>query len=137
MVDIVVTAANVQSGANSESVPGKAGAAVTAGQVVYRDPDTLKFLPADANAAGASARAAFGVALNSAGNNQPLFVQTKGDITIGAVLVPNTIYLLSDTAGGIKPAADQDPGDYPTIIGIAISASVLRLAMVSSPTVVA
>ena len=126
MVDLVITAANVVSGAGAHVAHEAAGATITAGQMVYRDPtDGQKCKLADNNAATAAVRAPKGIALNGAANNQPLAVHEKGPITIGATLVPGTTYFLSDTPGGICAAADLATGEYPTIIGIAISTTVL------------
>jgi hypothetical protein len=38
-------------------------------------------------------------------------------------------YYLSATPGGICPVADLGSGDYPTIVGIAVSASVLDVLL--------
>jgi hypothetical protein len=46
-------------------------------------------------------------------------VQTGGQITIGATVTAGTVYYLSGTAGGIRPAADNTTGDYPQVIGMA------------------
>ena len=54
---------------------------------------------------------------------QPMLV----DITLGEVLTAGVAYYLSDTAGGICPVADLGAGEYPCLIGIANSTTVLRL----------
>jgi len=126
MADLNITTANVLSGAGAGISHRTAGALVTAGQIVYRDPaDGMKCKLADNNSATPAVRAPKGIALNGAANGQPLALHEKGPITIGAVLAPGTVYYLSDTPGGICPVADLAAGEYVTIIGIAISASVL------------
>lgn len=128
MSDLAITAALVVAGANAEIVHGKvAGEAVTAGQEVYLSSTTHKWMKADSNAAGAEARQPKGVALNGAALNQPLAVQTDGDITIGAALTAGLAYYLSDTPGGICPVADVGSGEYVCLVGLAKSASVLAI----------
>lgn len=125
MADLVITAASVIAGLGATITHGEAGATITAGQIIFRDPADRLHKLADNNAAGAAVRAPKGIALNGAANGQPLAVHEKGPITIGAVLTPGVAYYLSDTPGGICPVADLASGEYPTIIGIAKSASVL------------
>ncbi len=126
MADITITATSVAAGANAVTAPGIAGAAITAGQVVYLDSSDNRLKLADANSATAVARSPYGIALNGAASGQPVTVLTKGKITIGATITAGTAYYLSNTAGGICPVADvTGTGTYPTIIGIANSTSVL------------
>lgn len=125
MADLSITAANVAVTGGSESVAGTAGAAITAGQVLYRDASDGTYKLADADSATVAARSPAGIALNSAAAGQPVRVHIRGPVTIGATIAGGTAYFLSATAGGICPAADLAAGDYPTIVGIARSASVL------------
>lgn len=127
MTDISITAANVVAGADANVAHGTAGETITAGQVVYRDDATSKYLKADADSATADARRAVGVALNGASLNQPLTVQRSGDITIGGTLTAGVGYYLSGAAGGICPVADVGVGEYVCLLGLAKSASVLAL----------
>ena len=55
-------------------------------------------------------------------------MQTGGKITIGATVVPGTMYGISATAGGICPMADLTTGNYVTPLGLAISTTVLDMA---------
>jgi hypothetical protein len=126
MSDISITAANVVA-ISDDIAHGTAGATITAGQVVYKDPVTGKYLLADNNSATVAARTPGGVALHGASLNQPLAVQKSGDITIGGTLTAGVAVYLSGTPGGICPVADLTTGMYPTILGIAESATVLRL----------
>lgn len=125
MADITITPTNVVAGGSSVTVDGTAGAAITAGQVVYRDAATGRYLLADCDSGTAAARSPVGIALNGAAIGQPVEVLTRGAVTIGATLTAGVAYYLSGTAGGICPVADLTTGDYPTILGIATSASVL------------
>jgi hypothetical protein len=132
MADLVITAANVVVGAGAKTEHGTAGATVTAGQPVYEDATTGRFLLADNNSATVRARTPKGLALNGAANGQPLAIVTEGPVTIGATLTAGVAYYLSDTPGGIGPVADLASGEYPTIIGIAASTSVLNVNIQSS-----
>jgi hypothetical protein len=126
MADLSITAANVVPGSDAVRESGTAGATVTAGQLVYLDTSDMKFKLADSNGASAL-RVPNGIALNGASNGQPLSIQKGGDITIGATLTAGVAYYLSDTPGGICPVADLGSGEYPCIVGIAKSASVLSV----------
>ena len=129
MADLSITAANVVAGANSVAKTGTAGEAVTAGQPVYQSSTTKKGMKADSNSGTAEARRAKGIALNGAALNQPLFIHTSGDFTIGATLTAGTAYYLSDTPGGICPLADVGGGEAVCMVGIAKSTSVLAVAI--------
>jgi hypothetical protein len=132
MVDLVVTAASVLPGTNASLDTGTAGEAIAAGKAVYKNSTTKKWMLADSNSATVEARTADGIALNAAALNQPVSVQKGGDITVGATLVANTDYWLSDTPGGICPQADVGTGEYGQVIGVAISTSVLRLSLLAT-----
>lgn len=127
MVDLVITAANVQRGTNAVTTTGTAGAAVTAGQCVYFDKITKRYLLADSNSATVAARRATAIALHAASAGQPLTVQTSGDLTLGATMVAGTSYYLSDTPGGICPVADVGTGEWVNVIGVAKSTTAIQL----------
>lgn len=124
MTDISITAANVVAGPDAVTALGLAGATITAGQWCYLDPTTNRWLLSDNNSATVAARITTGVALNSASNGQPLKVQTSGSITMGGTLTPGVAYYLSSNPGGMCPVADLTTGMYPSVLGIAQSASV-------------
>ena len=129
MADLTITAANVVAGTDASIEHGKAGETITAGQAVYKDAATGKYLKADSNSATAGAKSPRGVALNGAAANQPLAIARSGLVTIGATLTAGTAYYLSDTAGGICPVADVGSGENVVLIGLATSASVLNIAI--------
>ena len=130
MTDIAITATNVVIGENAEIEYGFAAAAITAGQVVYKNASG-KYDLADTDSATALVRMPRGIALNGAAAGQAVAVQKSGDITIGATLTPGVFYYLSGTPGGICPVADVASGDYPAIIGSAKSASLLTIKIVA------
>jgi hypothetical protein len=129
MADLSITAASVVAGSGARVAHGTAGATITAGQAVYRDASTGKYLLADNDSATAGATEPVGIALNGAASGQPLAVLTKGPVTIGATLTAGTDYWLSSTAGGICPRADLGAGDTAVLIGTASSATVLDVAI--------
>lgn len=128
MADLIITAASVLAGAGANVKHGTAGAAITAGQVVYREAATATYKLAD-NDAATALHSAVGIALHASLSGQPLAVLSDGPITIGAALTAGTAYYLSSTPGAICPAADLGIGDEPVLIGLATSASVLSVAI--------
>ena len=132
MADLSITAANVVAGADSQTENGYAGATITQGQVVYLDTADNRYKLADSNGASALIRTPRGIALNGGASGQPLAVLLRGDITIGATVTAGVAYYLSDTPGGICPVADVGSGEYPCVVGIAKSASVLSVQITPS-----
>lgn len=134
MADLVITAANVVAGTGVQTERINAGAALTAGQVVYKDAgDSNKAKLTDADSATVAAREADGIVLNNSASGQPVVIarlDSGGLLTIGATVTPGVAYYASDTAGGICPFADLESGDWPTIIGIGYSATQIRLCKV-------
>lgn len=132
MADITITATSVVLvGGPTDGLT--AGAAVTAGQVVYKEAATGLAKLADCDSATAEARIPYGIALHAASVNQPLKVARPGAvINMGATLTAGTEYWLSGTAGGICPAADKASGDRSVLIGIATSAANMRYLGVDS-----
>jgi hypothetical protein len=86
MADLVITAANVLPGSSAVIKEGTAGAAITAGQVVYADSATNTYKLADCNSATAAVRSPKGIALHAAASGQPIAILTSGLITIGATV---------------------------------------------------
>jgi hypothetical protein len=128
MADIVITATSVVAGANAQTDSGTCGATITAGQAVYKDSTTKKWLLADSNGT-AEARQAKGIALNGGAINQPVKVQTGGDITIGATITAGVALYLSDTPGGICPVADVGAGEYVCLMGVAKTTTVFTIGI--------
>lgn len=132
MADVAVTAASCVAGTAARISHGIAGATITAGQVVYLDSATSKYGLADSNSATAGVRVPVGISLNGAAASQPLAVLTSGPVTIGGTLVAGTTYALSETPGGLQPVADLASGEYPSIIGMATSTTVLSVKIQSA-----
>lgn len=127
MADLTITAANVKQGTNANVAYGTAGVSITAGQSIYLDASTGKYVLTDSD--GTGTRQADGIALHAAAADQPIALQKGGDITIGATLSAGTFYVASDTAGGIMPQADLGVGMDVILLGIAKTSSVMALAI--------
>lgn len=129
MADLSITATQVLPGATGNIGIYTAGAAITAGQVVYISSGSTVAL-ADADLSSAAA-AAIGIAVCGAATGQKVAVQTTGDVTLGAGAAPavGTVYIASDTAGGIRPVADVDAEDWITILGVGKTGNILSLGI--------
>src|SRR5688572_10498061 len=97
MTDISITAANVIAQSNAEIVYGKAGATITAGQMVYQAASDKKWKLADADSATQEIQETGGMALNGAADGQPVANCKGGDVALGAVLTAGARYYLSST----------------------------------------
>jgi len=137
MADLTITAANVVRGSNAKIETGTFGATITAGQAVYRDAADGEYKLSDTDSVTAAVRGVRGIALNSGSDGQPGTIIRSGDLTIGATLTAGVAYYLSGTPGGICPVADVAAGDYPVVIGIASSTTVLKVDIVESGVVLA
>jgi hypothetical protein len=125
MADLSITAANVVAAAGSKRATGTAGAAITAGQIVYLDATDSKYKLFDADMAGVGNIRKVFMALNGAANNQPLTVLASGEVTINAVMTAGTTYYGSPNAGGVAPVADLLAGDNVIVLGVAKTTTVL------------
>ena len=116
MADYSVTAADVLASASAKRVTGTAGATITAGQAVYRDPSDGEWKLADADtasAAGIGTQGNNGIALNGAADGQPIEVcLSDPDFTPGFTMVVGTTVVISGTAGGLAPDSDLAASDY-------------------------
>lgn len=132
MADLSITTGNVVVAGSAQTTVGTAGATITAGQVVYQDAADGKYKLADCDSATAAVRSPVGIALNGAADGQPLSIIQRGPVTIGATMTAGTAYYLSATAGGIAPVGDLTTGDYPVIVGVATSATVLKVDFIET-----
>jgi hypothetical protein len=126
MADLTITAANVTTGSRTTRIQVvESGEAVTQGQPIYLDPATSTYLKADANVDDKIA--VEGIVITPGGIGGFPTIATSGLVNLGTTLVPGTIYVLSDTAGGIMPAADLSVGDNVVILGAATTTALLNL----------
>jgi hypothetical protein len=139
MADITLTPANVvATNPQTGKASGTSGAAILAGQPIFADPaDNYRLKPAQANSANPShVPNLVGVALDSApGQNQPVTYATEGDVTYGCGLTQGQVYVVSAAAaGGIAPYADLGTGSFVGVLGVATSASVLKVDPIPTST---
>lgn len=131
MSAISITPGSVTPGSNAViDKDHNAGATITAGQAVYLDSATNKYLLSDADAAGKGV--VDGIALNGASDGQPIAVQTGGTINIGATVAVGTSYVLGTTAGAINPNADATSTWVKVHIGVATTTSAIALKIQNS-----
>ena len=139
MADISITAANVlPSAAAIINRNFLAGATITAGQPVYLDSTTSTWKPIDSNAASTGNELATtkGIALNSAASGQIIDVCVKDtDFTPGGTLTNGATVYTSVTSGGITHDVPTT-GAYPTVLGVAKSATKMNLNPISSGAII-
>ena len=122
--DLSITSTSVTPGANAVKRHAIAGAAITAGKVVYKSSTDGKLYLADCDSGTAAVRDAVGIAIvTGAIGSEITYVIEDDDLTIGATVANGTVYVLSATAGGIAPAADLTTAWYPTIIAVGKSST--------------
>ena len=132
MADVTVTPANVLASASAKTRDGIAGATILAGQVVYLDTTTSTYKLADSNGASPLYKVA-GIALHGASSGQPIkIVIEDSDFTPGFTTAIGTIYMCSETAGGIQPSADITTGEFPCVlmVGKSTTKAVMKIIQV-------
>lgn len=134
MTDLSPVAASVVWDGKKET--GRAGATVARGQLVYKDTtdnNDLKLADADVLASSIVE----GVALNDAGDGQPLeYGYGEGTLTVGGTGVSvGATYALSTSAGGIAPESDLSTGDYMSFVGIGATTSTIKCNFFNSQVV--
>lgn len=127
MADLSVTAASCVPVAGALIGYGTSGGTLAAGKAIYLEASSNTWKLADNNSGTAEVRQATAIALTGSSAGQPVAYQTSGDLTLGATMTAGVAYYLSDTAGGICPVADLASGEYPCLIGIASSTTVIKL----------
>lgn len=131
MADVSVTAASVVKTSTTTILEGTAGATITAGQPLYKDSaDSYKLKLADADVLASSV--CVGLSLHGASSGQPLKYATRGDVTFNSAFTVGQVYVASVNAGGIAPYSDLASGDYVSILGVATTATNLKLGILSS-----
>jgi hypothetical protein len=110
---------------------GTAGGTVTAGQPVYADTTASNKLKAcDADVLESSK--VIGIAMHGASDGQPLQYCYGGNLTFNSAFTVGEVYVASTTAGGIAPYADLASGDFVTILGVATTATNLKIGILYS-----
>jgi hypothetical protein len=127
MADLTVTATSVLKTAGSVS-EGIAGGTITAGQSVYFNSATQRWLPAQCDGTTEEAGASgIGVALNGAAIGQPVDVQVGGTYNPGATVAVGQQYHVSAAAGGICPYGDLISTNKVTYLGVGTTAAEINL----------
>jgi hypothetical protein len=138
MADVTVSAAGVAKTATTIFNTYVAGATITAGQAVYLD-SAASYSAKPCIATALASSQAIGIALNGAATGQPVQVAQAGDLTFtGTTFLLGTVYVVSANAGGIAPCADLDAStatNYGTVLGIASTATNLKLAVMASSAI--
>ena len=131
MADLVITPADLEL-ASSRSRPStvQAGEAIEAGELVYRDTTTGKYLLASASAEASAAIE--GIAVTAAGVDGYFSMLSSTSLILGATLTQGTPYFLSTNSGKIAPFADIGAGDYVSLLGFASSTSVIQLDILAT-----
>lgn len=139
MAALSITAANVLL-TTGPVTHGVSGAAVTAGQAVYRNDSTGKWLIAQCDGTAAEAGAGgYGIALNTADRaDAPLSVARAGAIVALGAGTAGIVYYIGNTAGGLEVVGDLAAPDkvVPIAIGIG-SNSVLVIEAYNAGAVLA
>ena len=127
MADLVQTPANVAlNDADVKTRLVQFGEAVNQGMPVYRKAADGKYWKAQ-NDNGAAEAAATGIVLTKGAANGYGYIATEGNVDIGATLVVGETYCVSNAFGSICPIADVGSTEFPTILGVASTASNLKL----------
>jgi len=134
-IDLVITPGDVVPSPSAGTQVVRFGATITAGKVLVRDASTGRFVLATkltAEGSGGGIGSSLVFAVSGGANGQYGAAALAGsNITVGSVLFPGTVYVLSES-GNIVEANGLDSGDYLTIIGYAIDDSTLRFSPVST-----
>lgn len=117
----------------TQILPGVSGGPISIGQSVYLNPSGQFQL---AFATTKSQALVLGIALGTVFQpNAPIIIATGGDVNVQSVLTTTSVFILSgNNPGGVAPQGDFASGWYPSIIGIAVSPSILRLGIVATNT---
>jgi len=131
MADLVITTADLEL-ASSRSRPStvQAGEAIEAGDLVYRDTTTGKYMLASASSEATAAIE--GIAVSSASVDGYFSMLSSTSLILGATVVAGTPYFLSTNGGKIAPFADLSSGDYVSLLGFASSTTEIQLDILAT-----
>ena len=125
MANLTQTAANVRIRSTAPVVILTASAAVTQGMPVRPDGD--KYRPAQATTAANADSRYIAITPASADGDPFVAVRSGSLVDLGATLVVGETYVVSATAAGaIAPIGDLSSTHFPTILGVATTASTLQ-----------
>jgi hypothetical protein len=140
MADLTINVANIQASNQSQNYPTNLlGQDATQGEIVYLDPatNTWKKMDANASVAGNNYGDTRGMLLTGGNNGQPAVVSVSDpNLNVGPILTNGIVYCASANAGKICPITDVVSGNYPTVLGIAKSTSLLVFRPLAGGTAV-
>lgn len=128
MADVSITASAVQATDSTIWEEGTLGEAGVAGETVYLDSATGKYMLADSSSAAKAA--ARGMLMNGGANGQPCRVAKGGRLTVDgfSALV---FYYISENSGKLCPYADLGSGEFVSQFCAAISATEIEINPIS------
>lgn len=130
MADVTVTAANVQVGTSVNTTTVVVEEAVTAGDVLVKNPTVNTWRKAnsttlDLSGIGGSSYLMIALANASTGQRVPV-VGSGNQVTIGgSALTAAAVYVVSINSGKIAPLADLASTRYLSLLGYALDANTL------------
>jgi hypothetical protein len=131
MAELAVTPANILKTTTTAIAEGIAGGTLTAGMAIYIDTAASGVIKAcDADALASSICA--GIALHAASPGQPIKYATSGDLTFSTMAVGTVYFVAITTAGSLCESSDISTGDYVSIVGVATTATNLKLGINNS-----
>lgn len=107
----------------------KYGATISLGNTLYLDASDNEYKLADADLSEAAAKSVAIAMTPGVDGGYGLVAKDGSIILVGATMTAGESYLVSDTAGGIRPNADKNSGDYITEIGRAATTTQLDLSI--------
>lgn len=121
----------VQLTANTVTREVTYGATIAAGETVYQDSTDSEYKLADSSAPATGDTK--GIAITPGGDGERGLIATGGDIVlVGTTMAVGAVYVQSATAGGIAPEADIASAEYVTVLGVASSATNLKIKLHST-----
>jgi len=129
MATITPTAANVRVGVGSSIGVGVAGEAISQFEFLYRDgTDANKYKLAD-NTTEPKASVVAVAVTNAAIDGSVAFIPVVNGVveSTSSLWTLGMVYVASDTPGKLMDAADSVTGDFVTVVGVAESATRLRM----------
>lgn len=130
---VVSLATTVTAGVDAEIRQGLAGETIVAGEVVYLNA-AGRYMKALANGTAIQAEVV-GIAINGAGDGQPLQVVVKGTVNGLTGLKPGSIYALANVAGDVADVYSTDLTEdtsYVSVVGVATTATAMKVGVVNS-----
>ncbi len=135
MAALTIAPGDVIPGDSAQVVMSKAGVAIAAGESIYLDEATNTMKLADASVSALTAIVK-GIAISNVVAGQWVTYVRNGPIVLGSgLLLAGKCYILGDTAGSINPMADLATGWRGSLIGYALTTSILQVSIINTSVV--